>query len=36
MRTGGYLWLEIDEAGILDVTVYMFVKQVILGRLLNI
>ena len=31
MRTGGYLWLEIDEAGTQEVTVYMFVKQVILG-----
>jgi len=31
MKTGGYLWLEIDKAGIWDVIVYMFVKQVILG-----
>ena len=31
MRTGGYPWLGIDKAGTQDMTVYMFVKQVILG-----
>ena len=31
MRTGSYPWLGMDEAGTQDVTIYMFVKQVILG-----
>ena len=31
IRTSSYLWLKINKAEIQDVTVYMFVKQVILG-----